>query len=118
MEPFFWRGDLLFLTPATLYAQSTAVPLSGLLPGVYRDVIAAEDKAFSSLSSTEQSDLQKARLGKVFQINNLSSSQLSSFPLGSSAGGFTWTFEPTWERMATMAASKSDRPGPPRTLSG
>ncbi len=30
----------------------------------------------------------------MLHINNLFAAQLSSFPLGSSAGGFTWTFQP------------------------
>lgn len=82
------------MTPATLAAQSGTTPLSELYPRLYQQLIAAEDLAFSSLTSTEPEDIRKARQDKTYHINNLLAFQLSSFPLGSSAGGFTWTFEP------------------------
>jgi hypothetical protein len=82
------------LAPGTVLAQSGPPPLSGILPTLHRAVIAAEDQAFSSLTSTEPEDIRKARLDTVLHTNNLFAAQLSSFPLGSSAGGFTWTFEP------------------------
>jgi len=86
--------SVFLAAPATTLAQSGSASLSELLPHLHRQVIAAEDQSFSSLTSTEPEDIRKARLDTVLQINNLLAIQLSSFPLGSSAGGFTWTFEP------------------------
>ena len=76
------------------FAQSKPVPLAELLPTLHRQVIAAEDRLFGVLTSTEPEDIRKARLDTVLHINNLFATQLSSFPLGSSAGGFTWSFQP------------------------
>ena len=81
-------------SPPPLFAQSTAAPLSELLPTLHRQLIAAEDRLFGVLTSTEPEDIRKARLDTVLHTNNLFAAQLSSFPLGSSAGGFTWTFQP------------------------
>ncbi len=86
--------SLFLMTSATLVAQSAVTPLSELYPRLYQQLIAAHDLIFSSLTSTEPEDIRKARQDKTFHINNLLADQLSSFPLGSSAGGFTWTFEP------------------------
>ena len=84
------------LTPGLVLAQSgrAPTPLSGLLPTLHRAVVAAEDQAFAPLTSTEPEDIRKARQDTVLHTNNLFAAQLSSFPLGSSAGGLTWTFQP------------------------
>ena len=89
-------GTAWLLTPGPLLAQSggATTPLSGLLPTLHRAVVAAEDQAFAPLSSTEPEDIRKARQDTVLHTNNLFAAQLSSFPLGSSAGGLTWTFQP------------------------
>jgi hypothetical protein len=79
------------VTPAHVFAQSEATPLSELLPTLHRRVIAAEDVLFSR---SDPDAIKKNSLDTVLHINNLLAAQLSSFPLGSSAGGFTSTFEP------------------------
>ena len=79
------------VVPATVCAQTPEVPLSGLLPTLHRQVIAAEDVLFSR---SDPNAIRKNSLDTVLHINNLLAAQLSSFPLGSSAGGFTWSFEP------------------------
>ena len=79
------------VTSTPVFAQTEATPLSELLPTLHRQVIAAEDVLFSR---SDPDAIRKNSLDTVLHINNLLAAQLSSFPLGSSAGGFTWTFEP------------------------
>jgi hypothetical protein len=78
-------------TSAPVIAQTEAAALSELLPQLHGQLIAAEDVLFSR---SQPEIIRKARLDTVLHTNNLFAAQLSSFPLGSSAGGFTWTFEP------------------------
>ena len=85
----------LLATPSTAFAQSgTTTPLSELLPQLYQRVIDAGYQTFAGFTSAVDEDIRFARLDTAFHVNNLLADQLSSFPLGSSAGGFTWTFEP------------------------
>jgi Putative MetA-pathway of phenol degradation len=86
--------SLLLANPAAAAAQS-APPLSSLLPTLYQRVIDEEGQIFSGFSGNSAEIIRRARLDTASQIGNLISSQLSSFPLVSSAGGFTWTFEPS-----------------------
>ena len=83
------------LMPAATFAQEEGVripiPLSQLVPTLHRQVIAAEDRLFSR---SDPDAIRKNSLDTVLHINNLLAAQLSSFPLGSSAGGFTWRFQP------------------------
>lgn len=81
------------MLPATLAAQSPAPAqpdLSELLPRLYQRVIDAEVDQLDGFSY----NVLRARLDAASQINDRLASQLSSFPLVSSAGGFTWRFEP------------------------
>ena len=83
----------LLLLPEALAAQSPAPPqpaLSEILPRLYESVINGEVDALDGFSS----DVLRARIDAASQINNRLASQLSSFPLVSSAGGFTWRFAP------------------------
>lgn len=77
--------------PAATFAQSPRVPLSDLLPTLHEQVTTAEDRLFSR---SRPEDIRKNSRDTVLHINNLLAAQLSSFPLSSSAGGFTWRFEP------------------------
>src|SRR5690242_11512847 len=79
------------LTATTVSAQSSSAPLSALLPTLHRQLTGAEDVLFSR---NDPDAIRIARLDTVLQINHLLAAQLASFPLGSSAGGFTWTFQP------------------------
>ena len=88
---FLMMSAASLATPAHVFAQSEATPLSELLPTLHRRVTAAEDVLFSR---SDPDAIKKNSLDTVLHINNLLAAQLSSFPLGSSAGGFTWTFEP------------------------
>jgi hypothetical protein len=88
---------LSLMTSTTVFAQTgpgarvETPSLSELLPALHGQLIDAEDVLFSR---NDVLALKKARLDTVLHINNLLAAQLASFPLGSSAGGFTWTFEP------------------------
>lgn len=84
----------LSVTPAPLAAQTKPVPLSERLPQLYKDVIETRARVFDGFTGDAREVISKARLDAAFQVNDLLAAQLSSFPLGSSAGGFTWTFEP------------------------
>jgi hypothetical protein len=84
---------LAVLSPTTLLAQDTiTIPadtkLADVLLTVYEteilDNIAAGADPASALSD----------LADAFIITQAITSQLSTFPLGSSAGGFSWTFSP------------------------
>jgi hypothetical protein len=98
----------LAMTAATVCAQRRTTTLSELLPQLHGQVIAAEDMALGPWSYNQEQETRKARLDTVLHINTLLADQLSSFPLGSSAGGFTWTFEP---KSATLSRA-SDSFGP------
>jgi hypothetical protein len=98
----------LAMTAVTVCAQSATPTLSELLPRLHAQLIAAEDMALGPYSYNQEQETRKARLDTVLHINNLLAAQLSSFPLGSSAGGFTWTFEP----VAASFGRASDSFGP------
>lgn len=77
--------------------------LSELLPNLYKSVVGSETSTFSSLRvefglgaqdlNNLQTQLEAAR-AISFQVIDVMSAQLSSFPLGSAAGGFSWTVDP------------------------
>jgi hypothetical protein len=88
-------ASVLMLAPASVAAQNQDQPLSELLPDLYLDVINEEYRAFLRAFPTliDVEELQQSRLDRldiVFHIIDLAGSQLSSFPLGSASGGFTW----------------------------
>jgi hypothetical protein len=95
--------SVLFLTvgSATSSAQSppvtttvTADTLSELLPSLYIESLIDSINAFEGVFGGSDLISLRNQLDSAFQINDLLGQQLSSFPLGSSAGGFTWTFDP------------------------
>ena len=92
-------ASALVVTPARLTAQSQDRPLSELLPQLYADVIFAEVDAFISelpflVNIAELNDAAVARFREeTFPIIALAGNQLSSFPLASASGGFTWTID-------------------------
>jgi hypothetical protein len=78
--------------------------LSALLPELYLDVVDAEyfaflnlEQQFPFLEGLIDEDLllqrRRERLDVVYIVIDLAGNQLSSFPLGSPSGGFTWTFD-------------------------
>jgi hypothetical protein len=90
---------VLMLTPARAAAQNR--PLSQLLRQLYGDAIFNEINAFASVLpkyniQVDQNALVAAgvrRLSEAGQIIGLAGNQLSSFPLASASGGFTWIFD-------------------------
>ena len=95
--------SVLFLTvgSATTSAQPppvtttvTADTLSELLPTLYIESLIDSINAFEGVFGGSDLISLRNQLDSAFQINDLLGQQLSSFPLGSSAGGFTWTFDP------------------------
>jgi len=94
-------ASALVLTPVRLAAQNQDQPLSDLLPGLYTDVSLREFRTFASAFSFLDFDsliddvvtaLQQ-RLELSRNIISLAGNQLSSFPLGSASGGFTWALD-------------------------
>src|SRR5918993_3275289 len=88
---------MVLLTPAVAAAQSTTPPpgLAGLLPGlILREVTlpsATHAAHFSPLSTNDQSN---PAVEVVESFNKQLVVQLSTVPIGSSSGGFTYTFDP------------------------
>jgi hypothetical protein len=88
---------MLLLTPAVTAAQSTTPPagLAGLLPGlILREVTlpsATHAAHFSPLSTNDQDN---PAVEVVESFNKQLVVQLSTVPIGSSSGGFTYTFDP------------------------
>ena len=87
---------VLLLGVRSAGAQSTSDPtLSELIPNLLIETAKRNVQVFDELFGIDVSaeaarDLVNLTFGLVPGI----SSQLSSFPLGSSAGGFSWTFDP------------------------
>jgi hypothetical protein len=81
-------------------AQQREVPLSSLLPQLYADVVFFQKdffREYAVLLNLDPQDLDQqvdATFATSYQVIDLMSAQLSSFPLGSAAGGFTWTVDP------------------------
>jgi hypothetical protein len=89
--------SLCYTTPVTCAAQTAPPPLSELLPNLYRDHLLLNAVVviivFQNRIASDPEAFQTARLGPAAQIIRNARGQLSSFPLPSSAGGFTWTFD-------------------------
>jgi hypothetical protein len=73
----------------------TAEHLSELLPSLYIESLIDSIDAFREVFGPGDLISLRNQLDSAYQINDLLGQQLSSFPLGSSAGGFTWTFDAT-----------------------
>lgn len=109
--------SLFLLIPASLSAQSGNVPLSQLLPNLVLNGIQlavdprninhnahftpGQDKfGTNELNQGLRSSAEET----VNNFNSLFMSQLATFPLGSSSGGFTYNFDPslnTWSRSSS-----------------
>jgi hypothetical protein len=98
-QPLIFASLLLMATLGTAQAQTTTqTPLSERLPNLYFDEI-AENLVVVSIVLGRPVDITPERLTNqlavsAYAVNGLLGNQLSSFPLGSSAGGFSWTFDP------------------------
>lgn len=91
----------LVVTPSRAAAQGQNAPLSQLLPQLYREIIVGEVLAFAEVLPEFGIDVDVdqlladagARGSTAIEIIRLASNQLSSFPLASASGGFTWTID-------------------------
>jgi hypothetical protein len=89
----------LLVLPARAAAQNQdRHPVSEILPRLYLDTINAEFGAFLAIfgAFADEDRLRESRdqrLNIVYHVIDLAGNQLSSFPLGSGSGGFTWTFD-------------------------
>jgi hypothetical protein len=87
----------LVAAPTVARAQTTSSNLSEILTNLYLDSLDISVSAIDGVlgpGSVDPMSLE-GQLDPAFQIVDLLGQQLSSFPLGSSAGGFTWTFDPS-----------------------
>lgn len=89
---------MTLFTPALLRAQASDKKLSEIIPNLFFDtlvdeLIALESVFPGSLALVRDADLV-SRFETGFAMNNLIGMQVSGFPLGSSGGGFSWTFDP------------------------
>jgi hypothetical protein len=84
-------ASLLVLAPTALAAQDTlpvGTPLANVIRDLYQQEIITNIAAGAPLAAA-RSDFDESLI-----ITQAISNQLSTFPLGSSAGGFTWTLNP------------------------
>jgi hypothetical protein len=111
------RFILLFLSvtllaPWSLGAQDSSQKLSEIVANLYINTAALEITAiaivFPNLSNEEIARLladARALVASSTTMNNLIGAQVSSFPLGSSAGGFSWTFDPALGSFSRVSPS-------------
>ena len=92
-------ASVLLMLPATSLAQSQPVPLAALLPNLYSRAVDSEIVALKTVFGAfnvqfpDDRVFKAERLATPFHIIDLAGDQLSSFPLGSASGGFSWTFD-------------------------
>ena len=105
-----------FLAPSSLRAQDSSQKLSEIVPNLYIDTTILEAQALILVigvppgQSAEDflnalQDNLEAQLGGSLAMNILIGAQVSSFPLGSSAGGFSWTFDPALGTFSRVSPS-------------
>ena len=78
--------------PSTLYAQVVTIPSDTKLANVLLEVYATE--ILDNINAGADPISALSDLADAYVMTQSISSQLSTFPLGSSAGGFSWTFMP------------------------
>lgn len=106
MRRFLFVLVLIFampvVSPTRVAAQDRNEPLSELLPNLYAEVISAEIRAFASQLPVLGIDVDvvdlidravERYLDDTTPIITLAGNQLSSFPLASASGGFSWTLD-------------------------
>jgi len=90
---------LSIVLPSRALAQESEQPLSEMIANLYYDVAFDNATAFASLFGLQPhvffDDFVSGRQFDVTAaLNKQIAAQVTSFPLGSSAAGFTWTFVP------------------------
>ena len=88
------------LTPSTVSAQADKIDI--LLPLLYVEALRIHEQALRSVfpglvvdgRTVNFQQILDDQITSTFTMNSLIAAQVSSFPLGSSAGGFSWTLDP------------------------
>ena len=95
--------SMLVIAPASVSAQDQDVALSNLLPNLYSRAVISEyivfvDELPKFGVPVDEDALFETVRNRFFTdtvpIISLAGNQLSSFPLASPSGGFTWTLDP------------------------
>ena len=96
-----------FLAPSSLRAQDSSQKLSEIVYGLYFDTAVIEALAITSVVGPVDGLVEslQEQLTVPLVMNNLIGAQVSSFPLGSSAGGFTFTFDPALGSFSRVSPS-------------
>jgi hypothetical protein len=85
-------ASLFALMPSPLAAQNAQPPLSELVPRLYNDTLIRNTFVFREVFGP-RAVIEEAPFDTALSIIDLAGDQLSSFPLPSSAGSFTWSFD-------------------------
>src|SRR5262245_11212235 len=97
MVSWMLLAALMLGAPAAARAQNTNEKLAKVLPNLYIEALSADqdvlESLFGPLTPAEFNQLLEG-FNAPAAVNVLLGSQVAAFPLGSSAGGFTWTFDP------------------------
>jgi hypothetical protein len=103
---------LALLAPWSARAQDSSQSLSEIVANMYIGTAALEIRAIALVFPDLPPDAVSAFLrdfqqliGSSTTMNNLIGAQVSSFPLGSSAGGFTFTFDPALGSFSRVSPS-------------
>jgi hypothetical protein len=100
---------LALLNPAAARGQASDQKLSEIIAGQYFDQALVQVLAFQSVFpglpfSTLRDSVTNQFVTSV-ALPPIISTQVSAFPLGSSAGGFTWTFDPALGTVNRVSSS-------------
>ena len=90
----------VLLTPSTVSAQPDKLDI--LLPSLFAERLRVNEGALRGVfpglvvdgRTVNFQQILDDQITSTFTMNSLIAAQVSSFPLGSSAGGFSWTFDP------------------------
>ena len=104
--------SVTLLAPWSVRAQDSSQKLSEIVGTLYIERAALElsviDEVFQDLTPAEIFNLLSEfpkLISASTTMNNLIGAQVSSFPLGSSAGGFSWTFDPALGSFSRVSPS-------------
>jgi hypothetical protein len=107
----FVLGSLVVFAPAAAFAQATTVLCRPVAPNMPNDIRCNREIPLARVvaelyrSEIEANQGSLVDLDDAFLIARELSTQLTTFPLGSSAGGFTWTFDPAVGTFTRTTAS-------------
>jgi hypothetical protein len=90
---------VMLLAPGALWARQSDQKMSEIIGNLYFEAALLEAEAIIDVLGPivdlgQLLESLRNQLEVPFVMNSLIGAQVSSFPLGSSAGGFSWTFDP------------------------